>query len=176
MFVGSLASKSTDDFRCGTQAFNRVQCDDFRVIQVQRSLIGILVKETINHFARKITVFRKVIAFTNIFSAFGLERPITRYVYTSEVPNTQMILRSLKVRSPATVKDLAEWMRKRDVRIPDIKWLQRKLDSLRKHRLAVRMDDGTYAITEESLRIIPGDRSRSSSDVERALVLSRVTW
>ena len=112
----------------------------------------------------------------NIFSAFGLEHPRTRYVYTSEVPNTQMILRSLKVRSPATVKDLAEWMRKRDVQIPDIKWLQRKLDTLRKNRLVVRMHDGTYATTEESLRILPGDRSRSSSDVERALVLSRVTW
>ena len=112
----------------------------------------------------------------SIFNAFGLERPTARYIDNFEVPNNPMILRGLKVRSPATTEVIAEWLRKRGARIPDLKWLQRKLDTLRRKRLIVYMRDGTYAMAEEGLRIVPHTLSRSSSDVERALALSRRKW
>ena len=113
----------------------------------------------------------------SIFSAFGLERPTVRYIDNPEVPSNLMILRGLKARSPATIEVLAEWLRQRDALMPDLKWLQRKLDTLRRKRLIVySRRDGTYAMAEEGLRIVPHTLSRSSSDVERALALSRRKW
>ena len=112
----------------------------------------------------------------SIFSAFGLERPMARYIDSPEVPSNPMILRGLKVRSPATAEVLAGWLLERNAVIPDLKWLRRKLDTLRRSGLIIRMHNGAYTMTEAGLRVVPHTTSRSSSDVERALALSKTKW
>ncbi len=112
----------------------------------------------------------------HIFGAFELEPPVALYVDSSDLPTSPMILRRLKTNSPTTSESLAERLRKDRVMIPNLEWLQTKLDTLRRKGLIARAEDGTYAMTEEGLRIVPHGRSRSSSDIERALALSRKRW
>ena len=112
----------------------------------------------------------------SIFGAFGIEPPTVLYSDNSELPSNPMILRGLKTNSTTTAEALEERLRQRHVLIPDLRWLQTKLDTLRREGLVVRVRPGTYAMTEKGLGIVPHGRSRSSSDVERALALARRKW
>ena len=145
------------------------------VSPLQKSPASVWV-ETVPHVKPRPSEKELTKVAASIFSAFGLEQPTVRYIDNPEDPSDLMILRGLKVRSPASVEAIAEWLHKRGAVIPDLRWLQGKLDTLRRGRLIVYRRDGTYAMAEEGLRIVPHTLSRSSSDVERALALSRRKW
>ena len=112
----------------------------------------------------------------SIFSAYGVEPPTVFYGDGLELPSIPMILRGVKTGSPATAESLADRLRQSRTLIPDLTWLRRKLDTLRREGLVVRISSGAYAMTEKGLGIVPHGRSRSSSDVERVLALARRKW
>lgn len=95
---------------------------------------------------------------------------------TVDSPTNPMIMRRLKVVAPATREQLADALRAAGSTIPDLRWLQSKLDALRKEGLIVRSKTGEYCLTELGLGVVPHGRNRSSSDVERALALGRRKW
>jgi len=91
-------------------------------------------------------------------------------------PTNPMIMRRLKVIAPATTEQLADALRAASSTIPDLRWLQSKLDTLRKQGLVVRSKLGEYCLTELGLSVVPHSQNRTSSDIERALALGRRKW
>lgn len=95
---------------------------------------------------------------------------------SQSLPSNLMILRKLKIESPATVSRLASTFGNEKHVVPSHSWLQTKLDTLRKQGFLVRSPGGEYSLTDAALRIIPHTLNRSSSDVQRALALARRKW
>ena len=113
---------------------------------------------------------------TELFKVFGFEAPNVVFANGLELPSNLAILRALKIHAPALVEELLDALRKRQTPVPDIRWLQTKLDTMRKTGLVVRAGSGQYVLTEQALAIVPISKKRASSDVERALALGRVRW
>ncbi len=94
----------------------------------------------------------------------------------ADTPTNPMILRRLKIVAPATTEQLAEALSAAGATIPETRWLQSKLDTLRKQGFVARSNAGTYCLTELGLSLVPHSRNRSSSDIDRALALGRRKW
>jgi hypothetical protein len=112
----------------------------------------------------------------DLFKVFGFEAPNVVYANANELPSNITILRSIKINSPILVEDLLSIMMRKGSAIPDLRWLQTKLDTMRKSGLLVRAHSGHYALTELALATVPISKNRTSSDVERALALGRAKW
>jgi hypothetical protein len=107
---------------------------------------------------------------------YGVEAPSVMDGDSEDYPSNPMIMRKLKVHAPVTTERLAEALRSAGLTISDLRSLQSKLDTLRKQGLLVRSNAGEYCLTELALGVVPHGKSRSSSDVERALALGRRKW
>ncbi|WP_395741323.1 hypothetical protein [Prosthecobacter sp.] len=95
---------------------------------------------------------------------------------SASLPSGPTILRKVKVHAPVTREILAEQLVLAGSTVPDIRWLQRRLDKLRKQGLVHREVSGDYSLTEAALSTVPHGRGRTSSDIERALALGRRKW
>jgi hypothetical protein len=107
---------------------------------------------------------------------FGIEGSVVMYGESEDLPSNPMILRNLKINAPVTTERLADQLRSMRSIIPNVRWLQGKLDTLRKEGLVTRSNEGDYSLTELGLGIVPYGKHRSSSDIERALALGRRRW
>ena len=116
---------------------------------------------------------------TKVMDAFGFGRPIVSYSDAEQRPTDAAILRSIKKHSPVTAETLASMLQTGARRIPQMRWLQNRLDVLRRNGFIIRELRDTYAtyvMTELGLEAVPRGRGRSNSDVERALALGRRSW
>ncbi|MHB1079737.1 MAG: hypothetical protein ACYC67_10050 [Prosthecobacter sp.] len=95
---------------------------------------------------------------------------------SASLPSGLVILRRIKVNAPITREVLAERLISAGSTIPDVRWLQRRLDKLRKQGLVHREASGDYCLTEAALATVPHGKGRSSSDIERALALGMRKW
>lgn len=89
------------------------------------------------------------------------------------LPSLMNVLRAVKVCAPATVEQLALHLEGNNFSFPDIRWLSKKLDAMRKRDWVIRSDDGMFALTVDGLSVVPATRRRTSSDIERILALGR---
>ena len=87
-----------------------------------------------------------------------------------------IILNKIKVMSPVSLNELVKSLRDLGYEIHDKKYIQKKLDSLRKKYLIIRLKNGNYSPTEDALNVIPHGKYRESSDIYRMLELKRKTW
>lgn len=109
------------------------------------------------------------------FKLLKLEEFVIQYD-AETVPTTPMLIRNIKAHSPINLQTLAEILKSGSSSVPNLRWLQRKLDTLRKQGLLSRSSTGEYCLTELALHVAPHDRSRSSSDILRGLALGRRKW
>jgi len=93
-----------------------------------------------------------------------------------ELPSNVVLLRVIKILAPAELDEIRSKLEGDgfDVGLP--KWLEGKLDILRKEGFLLRQKDGSYVLTDVGLRLTPHGAFRSSSDIERALFLGRKKW
>jgi hypothetical protein len=113
---------------------------------------------------------------SELLRLYGIKDLVVMYGESDDLPTNPMILRRLKIHAPVTTERLANELRSMRSIVPNVRWLQGKLDTLRKQGLATRSSEGSYSLTEEGLSIVPHGTQRSSSDVERALALGRRRW
>jgi hypothetical protein len=99
---------------------------------------------------------------------FGDEEP--------NVPTPVAILKLIKVLAPVHLQELEGKLKAANATLPSAAWLRGKLDLLRKQGLILRRQDGQYVVTSSGLAVIPHTKTRTSSDVQRALVLGRRKW
>jgi hypothetical protein len=90
-------------------------------------------------------------------------------------PGIGQILKYLYVHSPATSQDLRKHMEEKGFRFSSDRWLGSKLDQLARTH-AVLWQNGRYLLTEKGLAIVIGTKGRNSSDIQRALALSKKKW
>jgi hypothetical protein len=95
---------------------------------------------------------------------------------SDHVPTDPMILRRIKKSAPVKISELAGDFQAQGFVIPNERWLNSRLDRLRKKGLLIRSAEGTYVLSEAGTRTVPHNRNRSSSDIERALALGRRKW
>lgn len=111
-----------------------------------------------------------------LFQLFGLQNPEVAYLGGVDYPTSLALLRAIKVSAPISKEALAHVLWGDKAAVGEVKWLQRKLDGLRKQGLIQRSKDGMYSLTSDGLVTAPHGKYRSSSDVERALLLARKKW
>lgn len=88
-------------------------------------------------------------------------------------PSIPAILRSVKALSPADIGAIVTHLGKRGFGCPSDRWMAGRLDLARKHGFLVRDKRGHFVLTALGLDLVPHTRSRSSTDVERMLLLAR---
>jgi len=93
----------------------------------------------------------------------------------SDMPTFPAILREIKICQPIDLDGLLEILHKNYISISD-KWLNRKLDQLRKKGFLRREKNGFYVLTALALASIPAGTRHTSSDIERALALGKRKW
>jgi hypothetical protein len=93
----------------------------------------------------------------------------------AQEPTIVAILVQAKVLSPATVTELRTAL-EQNFWMPSERWLSTKLDTLRKKGFLLRDRDGRFYVTELGLMTVPHGRRASSTDVVRALRLSKRKW
>lgn len=94
----------------------------------------------------------------------------------ADFPTIVALLRVLKVLQPVSLKELTVEIQKDYGSVSD-KWLNHKLDQLRKKGFILRQKiNSTYVLSGDALRVIPAGARRTSSDIERALALGRKKW
>ncbi|MDO9317559.1 MAG: hypothetical protein Q7V56_05095 [Gammaproteobacteria bacterium] len=100
---------------------------------------------------------------------------ITWISFNSDSPTVPFLLRLLKTVQPVSAEML---FIKLHIEYPGIteRWLRNKLDQMRKKKLLVREQAGTYVLTYDALSTVPAGANRSSSDLNRALDLGRRKW
>lgn len=92
------------------------------------------------------------------------------------LPNFMVLLRAIKILQPIKFNDLLHQLQQEFIPITD-NWLGNKLDSLRRKGLIIRQnEDETYLLSQSGLGIVPSGTRRSSSDINRALELSKKKW
>jgi len=92
------------------------------------------------------------------------------------LPTNIELLRLIKDYQPISALNIIEKLTAQ-YEIIDIKWLNRKLDLLRKKGFVIRQsENGTFVLTMEALSLIPAGTRRTSSDITRALAMGKMKW
>lgn len=115
-------------------------------------------------------------AVNDFFEALGRKKPKIVLVSDMSLPTEFKLLRIIKVHSPICIEMLGDIIWGKDADSDKQKWLQRKLDSLRKQSKLVRSKEGLYFPTIDALSVVGIGTGASSSDVARALEIGRRRW
>ncbi|MBU2549144.1 MAG: hypothetical protein KKB20_12065 [Proteobacteria bacterium] len=114
---------------------------------------------------------------SDYLNLFGISlRSLHGISQDQDVPSQIVILKVIKIISPAQQIDINNYLQGINYYIPSELWLSRKLDVLRKKMLILRQKDKSYVLTEEGVRFVPRTASSNSSDIKRALALGRKRW
>lgn len=89
------------------------------------------------------------------------------------LPSILPIIRTLRVFAPARPELLQQKLSDDGFYIPDINWLNRSLDRIRRSGLIVRRDDGCYFLSYKCLKDMGSIIGRNSIDIKRALAIPR---
>lgn len=92
-----------------------------------------------------------------------------------DLPSIPWLLRFLKANQPLNLSSIMKVLVKEFPTIND-KWLNHKLDYIRKKGMLIREKDGNYCLSFKGLSVVPAGTRRSSSDIDRALALGRNKW
>jgi hypothetical protein len=92
---------------------------------------------------------------------------------TNRMPSKTELLSAVKITAPCLPNELLDrFQRNHYSGIPD-RWLASQLDLLRKGGFILRRSDGRYVPTLNGLNLLPRSKSRNSSDIQRALAVSK---
>lgn len=92
-----------------------------------------------------------------------------------ELPTLTSILREVKIHQPVDLNGLLELLHTKYASISG-KWLNGKLDQLRKKGFLHRETNGCYVLTAIAIASVPAGTRHTSSDIERALALGKRKW
>lgn len=113
---------------------------------------------------------------SNILAQADISLDGVSWVVTqAELPSLSALLRIIKIYQPLRMHELLEDLLPNYASVSD-KWLNSKLDQLRKKGFVHREENGCYVLTAMALAAIPAGARYSSSDIERALALGKRKW
>jgi len=88
-------------------------------------------------------------------------------------PSKTAILNAVRITSPGTIDSISQNLRSKGFDIPSEDWVKRKVDALRKSKQILRLSNGSYALTLQTLKLLGSQVSRNSLDIQRFLALAR---
>ncbi len=116
----------------------------------------------------------------SIISAFDLSSIEVKNIFWSksskQPANILNTLRYLKINQPINAEDLCTKINKEEHIYSDLKSLKNMLDLLRKKNLLIRHKSGMYTLTTKGVVATPAGATHTSSDIARALALSKRKW
>jgi hypothetical protein len=90
----------------------------------------------------------------------------------ANIPSDALLMRTIRILSPVEPNRLLAELTERGHVIPSSIWLMRRLDSLRKSGMLVRLEHGTFAMTAKAVANLGSKKGRTSPDVSRMLALA----
>lgn len=117
------------------------------------------------------------LAFEKLLDVSALVKGAIQWVDPDlDLPSLTAILKATKSYQPSSLEELSTALSQHYDEISN-KWLNKQLDKLIKNGFVIREhSEKTYSVTGKGLSAIPNSLNRNSSDIVRALVLSRKTW
>ena len=91
---------------------------------------------------------------------------------SADLPTVPALMRLVKAHQPVSAEKLVQLL-VGDYPSIDERWLKHRLDALRRKDLVIWQKPGCYALTALGVSVVPTGKRRSSSDIQRALVLGR---
>ncbi|TWT20325.1 hypothetical protein FQY83_11385 [Luteimonas marina] len=88
------------------------------------------------------------------------------------LPSRTACLRIIRASAPVSIATLDARLRDRGFTVPSADWLTRRLDSMRRAGLIVRLQTGEYVLSLASIRAMGTSKNRRSPDIERLLALA----
>lgn len=88
------------------------------------------------------------------------------------LPSRTACLRVVRASAPVSIATLDAQLRDRGFTVPSTDWLTRRLDSMRRAGLVVRLQTGEYVLSLASIRAMGTSKNRRSPDIERLLALA----
>lgn len=140
--------------------FSANQGSGFVWIEQKRELSG-KVREQME---RKATVY---------LDLFDLKLVSLSYTTDENLPSKLAILNVIRRFAPINSGDLRAVLVERRFIVPSDDWLNRRLDTMRKSASIVRLSNGTYVLSLESIHNLGTVKSGKSPDVSRLLALAR---
>lgn len=107
---------------------------------------------------------------------YGIQTTELVYGDDHRLPSQPALLRRIKLISPCRLQTIANSITESFGVEVELRWLERKLDTLRRQGLLIRSQDGIYSLAERGLHLVPFSRTRVSSDIERILALAKRKW
>lgn len=114
--------------------------------------------------------------YLNILADAEFESGVIEWINSDEdLPSLPWLLRLLKIHQPVSLVVIEQLVK---VDFPQIseRWLNQKLDQLRKKKMIVREKAGNYCLSAKGVSIVPAGPRYTSSDIDRALALGRKKW
>lgn len=90
-----------------------------------------------------------------------------------DFPSLTTILANLRTIAPCFIEHLEDRLRTSKFAVPSTKWLNRRLDELRRKGFVLRNSNGEFFLTFEGLNSLGTRKDSSSPDVRRALAMAR---
>jgi hypothetical protein len=87
----------------------------------------------------------------------------------------KIVLKTIKILQPIKQEILLKKLQHSNVffESPELNPI---LDKLRKQKMIIRSQTGSYSVTEKALSKIPNGKKKNSSDIQRVLVLGKKKW
>lgn len=110
---------------------------------------------------------------------FKLKLLSTSLTINENLPTAFVILKALRICAPASLNELSDKIKSKNLAIPSDDWLKRKLDGLRKKELVVWLkgeldQPHSYALSLKALKALGTEKKRSSADIVRLLAIAKV--
>ena len=103
----------------------------------------------------------------------GLRLESVNLTGDENIPTKTACMRTIREYSPTESSRISAVLREKGFTVPSDDWMSRRLDSLRKGGLVVRLKNGRYALSSAGLKGLGTTKNKSSPDVARMLDLAR---
>jgi len=110
---------------------------------------------------------------TVYLASLDLNLVTLRTTIDENLPTKFVCLKMIRQMSPIHIESLMAQLVAADFTVPSVDWLLRRIDSIRRSGLLVRLSNGSYVLSLEGLRSLGTTKNRRSPDIARLLALAR---
>ena len=108
-----------------------------------------------------------------LIAGFDLAFGTLQLTNDENTPSKYACLTTLRTIAPADAASLQTALQSRGFSVPSTTWIVHRLDALRKAHQVIRMKNGNYAVSLETIRALGTKKNRKSPDISRLLALAR---
>lgn len=143
--------------------------NSFSALAGKEANIWIEPKRAISELERK-SIKDAAIQFLELFS---FEKVSVNITQSENTPTPTAILTTIRIHAPCSIKQIMAELSLRHFVVPNVEWMNHRLDRLRKAGVLIRKKNGDYFLSLAGLTAQGTSKNRRSPDVVRSLALAR---